>query len=222
MTNTLNMDFSQRVVVTPNAYKWVASPVAGVTRMMLDRQGGETGRATSLVRYAPNSDFNEHMHTGGEEFLVLEGTFSDEHGDYPAGSYVRNPIGTRHKPKIGSEGALIFVKLHQFSTTDTTQVYIDTTQATRHQGLVPGLHVIPLHDHDVEHTALVQWSPDTKFQTHQHFGGEEILVIQGTFHDEFGSYPAGSWIRSPHRSQHTPYTKEDGALIYVKTGHLNS
>lgn len=83
-----------------------------------------------------------------------------------------------------------------------------------------GLTVMPLHEYEGEHVALVKWAPNTQFKAHQHWGGEEILVIAGTFYDEHGSYPAGTWLRSPHMSQHTPFTKEDGALIYVKTGHL--
>ena len=110
----LNADFDQRVVVTPEAYRWVDSPMAGVERMMLDRIGEEVARATSLVRYAPNSTFPSHEHGGGEEILVLEGEFADEHGRYPAGSYLRNPIGTAHAPRVGEQGATIFVKLHQF------------------------------------------------------------------------------------------------------------
>ncbi|GAL13613.1 hypothetical protein JCM19233_4618 [Vibrio astriarenae] len=53
--------------------------------MPLDRVGGEVARATSIVRYKPNSAFSPHTHDGGEEFFVLEGVFSDEHGDYPQG-----------------------------------------------------------------------------------------------------------------------------------------
>ena len=94
----LNADFSKRVVIRPDDYEWVASPMPGVERMMLDRIGDEVARATSLVRYAPNSRFSAHVHGGGEEFLVLEGTFADEHGQYPAGTYIRNPIGTGHTP----------------------------------------------------------------------------------------------------------------------------
>ena len=79
---------------------------------------------------------------------------------------------------------------------------------------------MPLHNFNNEHTALVKWEPNTIFNTHQHSGGEEILVLEGVFHDEFGQYPKGSWIRTPHLSKHTPFTKEEGALIFVKTGHL--
>ena len=220
MTNRLNADFSQRVVIRPEDYRWVASPMAGVERMMLDRIGDEVARATSIVRYAPFSEFSAHTHSGGEEFFVLDGVFSDENGSYPKGSYVRNPIGTSHTPKIGKEGAIIFVKLQQFNAADTTQTVIDTHTTPWRQGLVDGLSVMPLHDFEGEHVALVKWAPNTQFSSHRHWGGEEIFVLEGTFHDEHGQYPKGSWLRSPHLSQHHPFTKEDGALIYVKIGHL--
>ncbi|WP_075173630.1 cupin domain-containing protein [Neptunomonas phycophila] len=220
MSTLLNADFDQRVVIRPEDYQWVPSPMPGVERMMLDRIGDEVARATSIVRYAPHSQFSSHTHDGGEEIFVLDGVFADEHQPYPQGSYLRNPIGTSHTPNIGKEGATIFVKLHQFNERDTEQKAIDTTQQMWHPGLVDGLTVMPLHEFEGEHVALVKWAPNTQFKTHQHWGGEEILVIAGTFYDEHRSYPAGTWLRSPHMSQHTPFTKEDGALIYVKTGHL--
>ena len=220
MTTRLNADFDKRVVITPDDYNWVDSPMPGVERMMLDRIGDEVARATSLVRYEPNSEFSPHVHEGGEEFFVLDGVFADEHQHYPKGSYVRNPIGTSHTPRIGEEGATIFVKLHQFNKQDTEQKIINTPNQRWHPGLVPGLQVLPLHEYQGEHVALVKWAPNTYFTAHQHWGGEEILVLEGTFHDEHGSYPKGSWLRSPHLSKHSPFTKEDGALIYVKTGHL--
>ena len=216
----LNSDFDERVVIRPDDYDWVASPAPGVTRMMLDRIGDEVARATSLVRYDANSTFPRHTHGGGEEFFVLDGEFGDENGRYGAGSYVRNPIGTSHTPSIGSEGALIFVKLHQFAAADQEQKVIDTRESEWLPGLVDGLTVMPLHNFENESVALVRWAPDTEFNSHGHWGGEEIFVIEGTFHDELGSYPAGSWLRNPHGSRHRPYTEADGALIYVKTGHL--
>ncbi len=216
----LNANFESRVVVLPEQYVWTDSPMPGVDRMMLDRIGDEVARATSLVRYAPGSVFSPHTHSGGEEILVLEGTFGDEHGLYPAGTYIRNPIGTTHTPKVGSEGALIFVKLHQFDEEDSAQLVVNTQTESWRPGLVPGLSVMPLHQHKHENVALVKWAPNTQFQTHRHWGGEEIYVLDGVFRDEHGEYPKGSWIRSPHMSQHTPFTGEEGALIYVKTGHL--
>ncbi len=190
----------------------------GVERQMLDRMGAESGHATSIVRYAPDSWFSEHEHTGGEEFFVLDGVFSDQYGDFPAGTYVRNPIGTRHKPhSVG--GCTIFVKLHQFESDDTRQFRVDTRSATFLPGSAPGLTVLPLHNHGAENVALVRWQPGTRFSRHRHFGGEEILVLEGTFQDEHGDYPKGSWLRSPHLSEHTPFSDE-GCLIYVKTGHL--
>jgi anti-sigma factor ChrR (cupin superfamily) len=78
---------------------------------------------------------------------------------------------------------------------------------------------MPLHDYRAEHVALVKWPAGERFQPHTHFGGEEILVLSGEFRDEFGSYPAGSWLRSPHLSRHHPYVDEP-TVIWVKVGHL--
>jgi anti-sigma factor ChrR (cupin superfamily) len=216
----LNADFNERVVIRPDDYQWVESPMPGVERMMLDRIGDEVARATSLVRYAPKSTFSRHVHTGGEEFLVLEGEFGDEHHVYPAGSYVRNPIGSAHSPKVGGQGCVIFVKLQQFEKEDQAQIIIDTHNSQWSPGLVPGLEVLPLHEYAAEHVALVRWAPNTEFKAHTHWGGEEIFGIDGKFHDEHGEYTAGSGVRNPHRSKHTPFTRDEGALIYVKVGHL--
>ncbi|UYG07389.1 cupin domain-containing protein [Halomonas sp. M4R1S46] len=216
----LNADFQARVVITPDQYRWVASPTPGVERMMLDRVGEEVARATSLVRYAPNSRFPRHEHGGGEEILVLEGEFADEHGTYPAGCYLRNPIGTSHAPRVGEQGATIFVKLHQFAAADTAQTVIDTRVGTWQPGRGKGVEVMALHDFAGEHVALERWAPNTRLPPRAHPGGEEILVLEGRFHDEHGAYPAGSWLRRPPGRRHSPFTGEDGALLYVKAGHL--
>lgn len=224
MTNDqlVNADFEQRVVVpAPDAGSWVASPLPGVHRHLLDRVGGEVARATSIVRYEAGSRFSRHVHGGGEEYLVLEGTFSDETGDHPAGTYVRNPPGSSHAP-FSREGCTLFVKLWQFAAADLRPVCIDTRQAAWRPGLVPGLSVMPLHEFDGVSTALVRWAPNTRFNAHTHPGGEEILVLEGLFRDEHGDYPQGTWLRSPRWSRHTPCTGPEGALIYVKVGHLGA
>lgn len=218
----LRADFGQRVVVTPEQYEWVPSPVAGVERIMLDRVGDEVARATSIVRYAPNSQFPAHEHGGGEEILVLEGEFADEHGSYPAGSYLRNPIGTSHRPSVGPQGATIFVKLRQFDTADSRQAAIDTNcgdwQATRADGVAQ----MPLHEHGIELVALIRFDPDTTYPAHVHAGGEEILVLSGEISDEEGDYPQGSWMCFPDGSEHEVSSAADGALLYVKSGHLGT
>ncbi len=214
----LNADFSQRAVVRPGDYNWVPSPMPGVERMMLDRIGDEVARATSLVRYAPNSEFSRHEHGGGEEFLVLEGVFSDEHGDYPAGSYVRNPIGTAHTPRIGPEGCTIFVKLHQFEADDDRQFVVDTKRAPFARGDHEGIEILQLHRFRDEQVALIRWAPATPYTRHVHDSIEEVLVLEGSYTDEDGEYPAGSWIRSPAGSRHAPVSGPDGALAYVKLG----
>lgn len=214
----LNANFNQRVVIRPEDQSWVASPLPGVERIMLDRVGGEVARATSIVRYAPGSHFSAHTHGGGEEFLVLDGVFSDEHGDYGPDTYVRNPIGTAHIPH-STDGCTIFVKLHQFAPADTEQKVVRTDASAFLPGSAPGLTVLPLHSWGTEQVALVRWEPGTRFNRHRHRGGEEILVLEGVFQDEHGSYPAGTWIRSPDQAEHHPFS-QDGCLIWVKTGHL--
>jgi anti-sigma factor ChrR (cupin superfamily) len=213
-----NADFGVRVVIDTRTAPWVPSPERGIERKLLDRVGGEVARATSIVRYAAGSTFATHEHSLGEEFLVLSGTFADEGGRYPMGTYVRNPPGSRHRP-FSASGCELFVKLRQFHPGDGSHVVINTHQSAWHPGLVPGLTVLPLHAHATEHVALVRWAAGTRFQAHTHWGGEEILVLDGTFSDESGDYPAGTWIRSPHLSRHQPYS-EPGCLIYVKVGHL--
>lgn len=214
----LNANFDEPAVVPPSDTDWISSPSSGVERRMLDRIGDEVARATTIVRFDPGSAFPMHTHDGGEEFLVLEGTFSDEFGDFGPGSYLRNPVGTSHTP-FTKEGCTIFVKLWQFQDGDTESIEIDTRQAAFAPGVADGLSVLPLHQFETESTALVRWRPGTTFHRHSHFGGEEIYVLEGTFEDEFGSYPAGTWLRSPHQSMHTPFSGE-GCLIYVKVGHL--
>ncbi len=215
----LNQDYKQKVVLKTASMEWEASPAAGVLRKKLEREEAERGRATSIVRYEAGSKFPTHNHPYGEEIFVLDGVFSDEHGDYPAGTYLRNPAGTSHAP-FSKEGCTLFVKLCYFADQETEQLAINTNEVAWQPGLVDGLEVMPLHSFEGQHTALVKWRRHTHFRSHQHWGGEEILVLQGEFNDEKGSYPALSWIRNPHMSQHTPYVENHDTVILVKTGHL--
>ncbi|MEM7562814.1 MAG: cupin domain-containing protein [Pseudomonadota bacterium] len=213
----LNMQFENKIDIDTNNMDWVSSPSQGVWRKPLAREEAERGHATAIVKFDPGVSFSPHDHPLGEEILVLEGTFSDENGDYPAGTYIRNPEGYRHEP-FSRDGCTIFVKLHQFSEGDDQAVRINIHEAP----WLPGhgnLQVMPLHSFEHEHTAMVKWPANEKFQPHRHFGGEEILVLSGTFRDEFGSYSARHWIRSPHMSQHNPFVEEE-TIIWVKTGHL--
>ena len=192
----------------------------GVERMMLDRIGDEVARATSLVRYAPNSTFPAHVHGGGEEFFVLEGEFADEHRTYPVGTYVRNPIGTSHSPRIGEQGCVIFVKLRQFNEEDDKSVVIDTRNAKWPLPLAPGVEAMPLHEFQNELVTMIRWAPNTPFKEHTHPGGEEVFVVEGCFSDEYGDYPAGTWLRNPDQSSHRAFTRDEGALLFLKAGHL--
>lgn len=213
----LHSDYSKRVVLNYHDLPWIPSPALGVERRMFDRQGDELARATSIVRYAAGAKFPAHTHEFGEEILVLDGVFSDETGSYPAGTYIMNPPGSSHTP-FSESGCTLFVKLRHLGPEQTEREIVDTNSAPWFQGMVPGLTVMPLMRQGTGST-LVRWAPQTYFNPHKHYGGEEIFVVDGVFEDEHGRYPAGSWIRSPHMSLHQPFSKE-GCTILVKTGHL--
>ena len=213
----LHMDFRQRVVVDTARQGWIVSPSSKVLRKPLERKAAEHGHTTSIVRFEAGSSFPRHEHPLGEEILVLDGVFSDEHGDYGPCTYIRNPPGSAHSP-FSREGCELFVKLDQFDPQDTNTVRLDTPNAT----WLPGqgnLEVMPLHDFRGEHVALVKWPAGERFLPHTYFGGEEILVLSGEFKDDFGSYPSGTWLRSPHMSRHHPFVDEP-TIIWVKVGHL--
>ena len=213
----INMNFEKRVVINSKEIPWSPSPKEGVWRKPLAREAKEQGHATSIVKYEPGAKFSFHEHPKGEEILVLSGTFSDESGDYKAGTYFRNPEGFSHAP-YSKEGCELLVKLHQFQEGDDQHICVNTKKTAWQNG-IGNLKVMPLHNYKTESTALVLWPAREEFQLHQHWGGEEIYVISGEFIDENGNYPAGTWIRNPHLSRHHPYVKQE-TLIWVKTGHL--
>lgn len=214
----INADLERRAVVDGSVVPWQDSPMPGVQRRMLERDGGEQASATSIFRYAPGSRFSPHVHGGGEELFVLDGVFEDELGTYGPGTYIKNSPGSAHAP-ASAQGCVLWVKLRHLAEDDRERLVVDTQASAWRPGLVPGLSVLSLSSYGTEHTALVRWAPGTYFQRHRHVGGEEIYVLSGVFEDEHGRYPAGHWLRSPHMSQHTPFSRE-GCTILVKTGHL--
>jgi len=215
----LNADFSQRVAVHAAKLPWIPSPMAGVDRRMLDRIGDEVARATSIVRYAPHSHFSPHTHGGGEEFLVLDGVFQDEHGDYPAGSYVRNPPTTRHTP--GSEpGCVIFVKLWQFDPDDRTEVRIETGNTTfKSAPDRPGVEVTPLFKDEREEVRLERWTPGARIDLALPQGAE-FLVLSGDFEEGGEMFADQSWLRLPAKATLQATAGADGCRVWLKTGHL--
>lgn len=218
-TTQLHADLLLRAVVDTNALNWVESPVSGVKRKLIERDGAELARATSIVEYLAGSSFPEHYHELGEEIFVLDGVFEDENGSYSKGTYIKNPIGSSHSPR-SSQGCKLWVKLRHLNPEDAERVVIPTTTTEWYPGMVAGLSVMPLYEFGTQQTALVRWAPGTYFNPHRHFGGEEIFVLDGVFEDEHGSYETGTWIRSPHLSVHKPFSRE-GCTIMVKTGHLH-
>ena len=217
----LNADFSSPVMVRTAAMEWQPSPGAGVWRKRLELLGAnESGRVTSIVRYDPGSRFPPHEHPDGEEILVLEGTFADEHGSYPAGTYLLNPDGSRHAPR-SDEGCVLLVKLHQYPGSDRVRRVVHSDGADWQQS-GPGREVLTLYEQPgyPECMRLVRLAPGTRVPEHSHPGGEEVYVIAGSLADDEGTYVQGSWLRFPDGSHHQPFSDE-GCTLYVKTGHLS-
>ncbi|QFT81832.1 ChrR Cupin-like domain protein [Roseovarius sp. THAF27] len=212
-----NSDFTQRAVVHAASEDWVASPMPGVDRRILDRIGDEVARATSIVRYAPGSAFSPHIHTGGEEFLVLEGVFSDEHGDFPEGSYIRNPPDSSHTP--GSEpGCTILVKLWQFDLADRTHVRVDTNKM-RFLPDRDAVEIAPLFSDGREDVAIERWAPDATVSLDAP-NGLELLVLDGGFVEGDETFERLSWLRLPKGASSSAEVGPTGARVWIKRDHL--
>src|SRR5262249_1204478 len=215
----LNADFTKRAVVHAAKLDWKASPMPGVERRMLDRIGEEIARATSIVRYAPESQFSPHVHDGGEEFLVLDGVFSDEHGDFPAGCYIRNPPTSRHTP--GSKlGCTIFVKLWQFALHDRTQVRINTnTEPFAASPDEEGVAILPLYKDEREELRLDRWGPHAGIDRLLP-GGAELLLLAGSMAESREAFRPLSWLRLPAGTRLRAVAAESGCRLWAKLGHL--
>jgi ChrR Cupin-like domain len=216
----INADFTQRVAVHSDALEWRASPMAGVKRRMLDRIGDEVARATSIVRYAPESHFSAHVHGGGEEFVVLDGVFQDEHGDYSAGWYIRNPPNSAHTPG-SSSGCTIFVKLWQFDPDDRTEVKIDMNALKLiPQPERPGVSGALLFEDAAETVRIEKWAAGMPISINAKHGAE-ILVLEGSFSEGDDDFGRHDWLRLPRGPTTTAFAAAGGARVWIKTRHLN-
>lgn len=214
----LNDDLSRPVAVQAGTLDWVPSPAAGVDRRMLYREGGEVARATSIVRYAKGSAFPAHVHSGGEEILVLDGTFQDEHGDYPAGTYFRNPPGTSHSP-AAADGCTIFVRLWQFRGSDRTQLVRRPGEGEaaplRHGATAARL----LFDDGAERVLIEDWAPGATV-TIPNRRGLELVVVSGRLVHGGGALAAPSWCRLPAGHDFTANVGPEGARLWIKDAPL--
>jgi anti-sigma factor ChrR (cupin superfamily) len=216
-TMLINSDFSQPSIVAPEQYRWVASPQEGVERVMLDRLGGENGRATSIVRYARASDFPLHLHPGGEEIFVLSGVFTEGAESYPAGWYIRNPPGSSHQPS-SNEGAIIFVKLWQMPGCDGSSVRINTNDPSIWLSFKNG-ETCPLYEDSFEKVSIERINDGQPLFT-MPVDGAEILILTGQLCLGAQQYRRGSWIRLPSGEYPEYIAGKNGVTLYLKTGHL--
>ncbi|MGL6257794.1 cupin domain-containing protein [Vibrio sp. WXL103] len=183
----LNMNFSRSVAIDTSSVDWQASPLPGVWRKPLEREAAESGHVTSIVRYDPHSHFSQHFHPQGEEILVLDGVFSDEQGDYPAGTYLRNPPGSHHTP-FSQPGCLLFVKLNQIHQDDTQSVrqftQLDASDAP-----------VVLHQHHSEQVGLVSLDMFQSLPVFESFTHVELLLLSGTIKFKGQALQPLSWLR---------------------------
>ncbi|KAJ3214100.1 hypothetical protein HDU67_002056 [Dinochytrium kinnereticum] len=218
----LNADLTMPAAIHYENLVFIDSPQPGVQRGMLDRDGDEVARATSLVRYAPNSSFNPHTHGGGEEFLVLDGIFADEHGRYPAGSYIRNKIGSTHAPSVGPDGCLIFVKLRWMNPEEPNVKILDATSppAGAGESWSRELYANPITGERVR-TLAIPAHGRLPLDAEEVKGGTEVLVVEGSVVFGGEEYGKWSWVRIPPSS--APASIESGAertVAFIKTHHL--
>ena len=205
---------------------WAPSPSGSVWRKRVHLVGpAESGQVTSVVRYEPRSRFPAHDHPGGEEILVLEGVFSDEHGHWPAGTYLLNPEGFRHAP-FSEPGCVLFVKLRQFPGRERRHVVLNTTTLPWEASSTPGVHLKMLYQQPdfTDVTCLERWAPGSDAGVQGYEQGAEVFVLEGEFADEAGAYAQGWWLRLPAGSEHHPRS-ERGCTLYVKRAgfpYLNS
>ena len=221
MGEAINGDLSVRAVADTTRMEWAASPSGSVWRKRVHLVGPpESGQVTSVVRYEPASRFPAHDHPEGEEILVLEGVFSDEHGDWPAGTFLLNPEGFRHSP-FSEPGCTLFVKLRQFPGRERRHVVVDTRKLAWQPGPVPAVAYKPLYQQAgfSDLIRLERWEPQADLGTFSYKQGAELFVLEGGFADEAGAYSAGCWLRFPAGSEHHPRSAA-GCTLYVKRGGL--
>jgi len=215
----INNDLTQCAKVFFNESIWLPSPLKGVLRKMLERDGAEfAATPTTLVVYEANSYFTEHVHTGGEEFFVLEGVFADEHGNYPVGTYKRNPVGSKHAP-IVKDGCMIIVKLGQFQNGDNQDVEINTAnQAFMQDEGRDNVQYQALHHFKQEVVRLERWQHDSTI-TLDNAGGIEVLVINGELSHQGDIYAQFDWLRLPIGEALNVTTGSEDCTVWIKTGH---
>ena len=193
---SLNLDFTQPHTIQPSDNEWTPSHAPGVERQRLERESEESGWTTSIVRYAPNSFFPTHGHPGGEEFLVLEGTFSDQTGDFPTLTYVRNPMGSSHKP-FTLKGCRIFVKLCQMEPSEQGQTVVRPEDSHWEPGAQTGQKVKRLFENRHERVRMAAWQPGTRASTTPTEGRREVLILNGTWQYQGMDLEPETWIRIP-------------------------
>ena len=206
---SINIDYETTIDIDENSISWQKSENCEIYKKIFSKDGD---KETALIKMETNESFKNSEKTNSVEVFVLEGVYSNEFGDFEKGTYLKLP--QEQENKIKTISACKIFKKTNYEQINKEKVIVDTSKSFWRQGQ-GNLQVMPLS----EQTALVKWPQNERFVPHTHWGGEEILVLSGTFIDEHGKYKMGTWIRSPHLSRHFPYVEEE-TIIFVKTGHM--
>jgi anti-sigma factor ChrR (cupin superfamily) len=214
----IHTDLLIRSSVLSNSLIWHQTNYTGISFACFESDDEvQDHPVTMLTRFEPGGFFPLHGHPGGEEILVLEGNFQDETGVHPPGTYMLNPEGFNHLP-YSDEGCLTFVKLRQHGGLTRQQVRTNIFELPWQTGTVPEIEVQPLYEQlgYPEKVWIERWQPGTQLSNIVETEVKEIFVIEGTWSDELGDYPAYSWLRYSQNCPYSPASK-NGCLIYVKT-----
>lgn len=218
----LNADMSRRVVIDSTRMPWQPSPSATVWRKRLHLYGAaESAQVTSIVRYEAGATFPVHDHPAGEEILVLDGVFSDEHGDWSRGCHLLNPEGFRHAP-YSQEGCVIFVKLQQFAGAGRRHQAVFSDTVERQPGDAAGIEVRHLYRQQgfAEQIWMENWAAGTSVER-CYPDGVEMLVIAGSLGETEAVHGRGTWLRLPAGAT-TAWHSAGGCHLYLQSGAMPS
>jgi len=218
----INADCAQLVILRPADREWEDAGQAGVSRAVLERINHRTlGRETALMRLAPGTRLAPEVLDRRLEIFVIEGTFSDGHGDYGARTFIMNPPGTTYAA-ASRDGCLLYTKRLDGFAGDSARIVIDLADAAWKPFGERVAEVVPFYQVGERGVAarVGHVFPNAKIAEHDHPGGEEVLILDGVFKDQFGDGTPGTWLRYPIGLAHEPYSGDDGALIYIRDGDV--
>ena len=105
---------------------------------------------------------------------------------------------------------MVFRELQHLLEADSLRGTEAEWRTTRHPGVTwRALHVERGEGGDA--TVLIRMEPGSSYPEHEHVGEEEVLILTGGYRDAHGEHRAGSYLRYPAGSRHSPVALGDPA-----------